>query len=231
MVTERNSVNNKSFIIQEKAERGIAMKEWEIKDYKNQAINWGQVPVLTIDQYPWYEKGLKQKTEVKIAISKDNIYIHAKAEDKHIRSRAKNLNDPVHEDSCFEFFVSPWPEKSESYFNIEMNCTGVLYMAYHEVVGEKLLVTKEQAEQITIESSLAAVEHIAEEKEWELKVVVPISLLEEMSGKKIEKDIWYGNFYRCGGEEDDQYAAWNPLESKQPNYHLPMQFGKLIIKE
>lgn len=207
------------------------MKEWEIKDYKNESINWGQVPILTIDEYPWYEKGLKQKTEVKIAISANNIYIQAKAEDQHIRARAKKLNDPVHEDSCFEFFVSPWAQKSQSYFNLEMNCMGTLYMAYHEVVGEKVLVSQEQAKQIVIESSLAEVEDIKEEKAWELKLTVPISLLEEMSGKEIKKDVWHGNFYRCGGEVDDQYAAWNPLEFKQPNYHLPLQFGKLIIKE
>lgn len=207
------------------------MKQWEIKDYQNEGINWREVPSLTIHEYPWYEKGLKQATSVQIAIAKDNIYIHAKAEDKHIRSRAKKLMDPVYEDSCFEFFVTPWDQRSMSYFNIEINCMGVLYMVWHHGAENKVQISEEQSKTMTIESSLENVKDIKEETDWELKMIVPISLLEEMSGKSIKKDVWHGNFYRCGGEVDDQYAAWNPLEFEKPNYHLPMQFGKLIIKE
>lgn len=209
------------------------MKKWEIKDYKNEEVNWSEVSSLTIDEYPWYEKGLKQKTEVQIAISSDNVYIRAKAEDKHIRARAEKLMDPVHEDSCFEFFVTPWNQKSTSYFNIEMNCMGVLYMAWHDGssgTDVKTFITEEQAKRITIESSLKDVEDIAAEIGWELNIIVPISLLEDMSGREIKKDVWHANFYRCGGEVDDQYAAWNPIEFEKPNYHLPLQFGQLIIK-
>lgn len=207
------------------------MKQWEIKDYNNEPVNWGEVPSLKIDEYPWYEKGLKQETSVQIAISDDKIYIRAKAQDKHIRARAQKLMDAVYEDSCFEFFITPWNQRSMAYFNIEINCMGVLYMVCHDGTDKKVAITEEQAKLISIKSSLEGVEDITAETKWELDVVVPIALLEEMSGKKIEKDVWYGNFYRCGGEVDDQYAAWNPLEFHKPNYHLPMQFGKLVIKE
>lgn len=209
------------------------MKKWVIKNYKNKKVNWDEVPILAIDEYPWYQKGLKQATNVQIAISKDAIYIHAKAEDRHIRARAKNLMDPVYEDSCFEFFITPWNQRSTSYFNIEINCMGVLYMVYHDGssgTDVKTPITKKQAKLVTIESSLAHVKDIKAETGWELKIIVPISLLEEMSGREIHKDVWHGNFYRCGGENDDQYAAWNPLECEIPNYHLPMQFGQFIIK-
>ena len=207
------------------------MKTWEVKDYKNQEINWSQVPILEIDEYPWYQKGLKQKTAVQIAIANGNIYIHAKAEDQHIRSRAKNLMDPVYEDSCFEFFITPWDQRSERYFNIEINCMGVLYMVWHDGPEKRLAITAEQSKLVTIESSLEGIEDIGKENGWELNITVPISLLEEMSGYEIKKDIWHGNFYRCGGEADDQYAAWNPLEFEIPNYHLPLQFGRFIITQ
>ncbi len=211
--------------------KGDQMKQWEIKDYKNESVKWSEVPSLKIDEYPWYTEGLKQKTSVQIAISKDNIQILAKAEDKHIRARATKLMDAVYEDSCFEFFVTPWGERSESYFNLEVSCMGVIYMVCHNEGEEKVAITEEEAKQIIIESSLEGVEDITAETGWELNITLPISLLEDMSGKKIEKDVWHGNFYRCGGEVDDQYAVWNPLEFDKPNYHLPMQFGKLVIKE
>lgn len=206
------------------------MKQWEIKDYKGKAINWDKVPALQIDQYPWYEAGLKQETSVQIAISEDEIHIYAKAEDKHIKCQAKELNDPVYADSCFEFFVTPWDEKDGAYFNIEMSCIGVLYMAYKDGKGGKTYITKEQAKQVVIESSLKNCKDIKGELGWELKIIIPLSILEEISEHEIKKDIWYGNFYRCGGEVDDQYATWSLVEFEKPNFHLPMQFGKLIIK-
>lgn len=205
------------------------MKEWNIKDYKDTAINWGQVPVLEINEYPWYEKGLKQETKAQLAIYQDKIYIRAKAQDKYIKCDAKELNDPVYEDSCFEFFVTPWDQKSQSYFNIEINCMGVLYMAYKDGKGGKKMISKEQSRQISIKSSLKESKDIDKELGWELEIIVPIGLLEEISEKEIKKDVWHGNFYRCGGKEDDQYASWNPIEFEKPSFHQPMQFGRLII--
>lgn len=205
------------------------MKEMDIKDFKTRPVNWDQVPSFEISEYPWYEKGLKQKTAAQIAVSGHRIYLYAKAQDKHIRARAQRLNDPVHEDSCFEFFITPWNEKSKAYFNIEINCMGTLYMAYRDEDGKKTMISQEQFGQMSIESSLKGVKDIKKETSWELKVMIPISLLEELSGREIKKDLWYGNFYRCGGEEDDQYAAWNPVKTPEPNYHQPMQFGKLRL--
>lgn len=206
------------------------MKEWTIKDYQDKPINWDELPSLTIDEYPWYVEGLKQDTSVKIAIANDEIHIWAKAQDKHIRAKSQNLNDPVYIDSCFEFFVTPWGEKSGKYLNMEVSCKGVLYMAYQDGKGGKVHITEQQAQLVSIQSTLEGVENVQEVEDWELKIILPIAVLEELSGEKIEKDLWYGNFYRCGGEIDDQYAAWNSLEFEKPNYHLPMQFGKLIIK-
>ena len=172
------------------------MKEWTIYDYKDGEINWKEVPHLTINEYPWYTKGDKQNTTVQIAIIQNNIHIHAKADDKYIRATAEKLNDPVHEDSCFEFFVTPWDQKSEAYFNIEVNCMGTLYMAYHPNKNEKTRITQEQAKGLTVESSLKDSKSLKENTQWELNVVVPIALLEEMANKEIRKDTWYGNFYR-----------------------------------
>ncbi|NLI89265.1 MAG: hypothetical protein GX366_02495 [Epulopiscium sp.] len=207
------------------------MKEWIIKDYKDTAVDWAKVPALEINEYPWYEGGLKQETKAQLAIYQDRIYIHAKAQDKYIRHDAKELNDPVYEDSCFEFFVTPWDHKSQSYFNIEINCMGVLYMAYKDGKGGKKMISKEQSRQISIKSSLKESKDIDKESGWELEIIIPIGLLEEISEKEIKKDVWYGNFYRCGGKEDDQYASWNPIEFEKPSFHQPMQFGRLIIQE
>lgn len=207
------------------------MKEWTIYDYNNEEINWKELPRLTINEYPWYTKGDKQNTTVQIAITQNNIHIHAKADDKYIRATAEQLNDPVHEDSCFEFFVTPWDQKSQAYFNIEVNCMGTLYMAYRSDKNKKTMITKEQAKSIIIESSLKDNQSFKDILQWELNVVIPIALLEEMANKKIEKETWYGNFYRCGGAKDDQYAAWNTIDFPEPSFHQPLQFGKLVVKE
>lgn len=204
------------------------MKKYIVYDYEKEPINWEEVPYIMIQEFPWYKEGVKQDTKVQMAISNDTIYIHMWAEDQYIRATAKNLNDPVYEDSCFEFFITPWNEKSKEYFNIEINCIGTLYMAYRDRTEERQLISDELAKFIKIDSSLSK-GNLEGEKDWSLQISIPLQVLKEIAGKNIADDKWYGNFYRCGGLEDDQYGCWNPIEFPYPNYHQPEQFGELII--
>jgi hypothetical protein len=211
--------------------KGEHMNQYNIKIINEKEVNWDQVKDLEIDNYPWYENGLKQKTFVKVAIHNESINIKVLCEDIHSYSEETNLNGDVYKDSCFEFFVTPENSLGGGYFNMEINCCGVLHLSYKDEEGNRVFCSKEQAERITIIASITSA--TKEEKigdiSWELSIKLPIEVLEEMSGKKVEYDCWYGNFYRCGGKTEPQYATWNPIEYNIPNFHLPSQFGKLTI--
>ncbi|WP_069998336.1 carbohydrate-binding family 9-like protein [Cellulosilyticum sp. I15G10I2] len=197
-------------------------KQAIIYDFQSEPVNWAQVPKLKIEEYPWYTGGEKQPTTVQCAISQGVIHIKTHSIDHNIRAEAKVTNEAVCEDSCFEWFVTPVNKKGESYFNIEVSCNGTIYMAYRDNTKDKKFAPKELIDQIKIHSEL-------HETYWTLDLAIPLSVLETMQEAPIDKEVWYANFYRCGGKQDQQYACWNAITAPRPNFHLPNQFGKFII--
>lgn len=207
------------------------MNSYNLKQVKEEAINWEQIESLSISEYPWYQSGLKQDTEVKVVLHEEKIKIKAFCKDIHSYSRETKLNGDVHLDSCFECFLTPWDQLGGPYFNIEINCCGVLHMKYRNGLGSKKIITEDQAKKIKIIPSIQAVikDEMTDDSSWEIRLELPLHLLEEMSGKAIEDKIWYGNFYRCGGKTEGQYATWNSITWEKPNFHLPNQFGRLVL--
>lgn len=199
-------------------------KNYIIYNFYNKKIEWDQVPVLNIEEFPWYTGGEKQATRVQCAVKQDILYMKVDSIDKYIRADACKNNEPVYQDSCFEWFVTPFNKKGGAYFNIEISCNGTIYMAYRDNTKDKTMASDEILEQIKIVSCMHTTY-------WKLDIRIPLKVLEMMQESKIDKETWYGNFYRCGGKEDDQYACWQPLQAEKPNFHLPGQFGKLIICE
>ncbi len=207
------------------------MNTYQVQKIKDKEIPWDQINELGINCYPWYKNGLKQDTRVKMVIHDHIIKVKALCEDIHSYSRETKLNGDVYLDSCFEFFVTPENDLGGPYFNVEMNCCGVLHMSYKDGSGKTLYCTKEQAGHIQIITSITTPtkDEMEDDISWEIYLELPIKVLEDMRGKAIELDCWYGNFYRCGGKTEDQYATWNPIEWEKPNFHVPEQFGKLQI--
>ncbi len=195
----------------------------------NSEIDWEEVPSLSIEAYPWYKVGDKQDTVVKIAATQTCLYLKVRAIDCHSSASVLELNGSVYLDSCFEFFFTPLDDLSNAYINIEINCIGTLYMAVSN--GDiKNCISTEQASNIKIITSLRKGGEkfpSNDDSMWQLDITIPFDFIEDFFGETIAKDLWYGNFYRCGGSIDDQYAVWNNIVADQPNYHQPLQFGQL----
>ncbi len=208
------------------------MKTYTIEEFKNE-INWDMIEPLTIDEFPWYTSGLKQNTFVKIALKDHVLYLKVKAIDCHSSAEILEENGSVYLDSCFEFFLTPEHKLSESYINFEINCVGNLYLAVRCDKGKRRGNSEEIA-QVKIQSSLPykRVKEASDQDDyWTLDIQIPLAFLEEFYGKKIDSDYWYGNFYRIGGRTDDQYGCWQPLVCEKPNFHLPLQFGRIALKK
>ncbi|QUI24446.1 carbohydrate-binding family 9-like protein [Vallitalea pronyensis] len=207
------------------------MHTYQVKKVKEKEVPWHQINALDIKCYPWYQSGLKQATYVKMVIHQNCIKIQAYCEDIHSYSRETTLNGDVYLDSCFEFFVTPENHVGGAYFNVEVNCCGVLHMSYKDGLGKTVYISEAQAKGIRITPSIKTPtkDERTDDTSWEIGLEIPIDILEDMCGKRIEQTCWYGNFYRCGGKTDDQYATWNPIVWEKPNFHLPKQFGKLQI--
>jgi hypothetical protein len=206
------------------------MKSYSVKCFDDQ-IQWNLVEVLTIDSYPWYEEGEKQPTFVQMAKLKDGIHLKVKAMDVHASATVLDTNGPVYLDSCFEFFFTPKHQKSTSYLNLEINCVGTVYLATRNSKGKRM-ATEAEVDRISV-ITLFEKGHIRtenkQEKYWLLDIVIPIDLIKGLYDGPIDQDVWYGNFYRCGGLIDDQYAVWNEVVTTIPDFHQPMQFGQIVF--
>ncbi len=209
------------------------MNRYTLWNFDEEKVDWERIESLHIDIFPWYQKGKKQGTVVKMALSHQNICLQVECEDAHSFAQITEFNGSVYQDSCFEFFLTPNEARGTTYFNFEINCCKTLHLAYGEALEGRQLATLEQGKRIKITSSIAGStkEEHEEDQNWYLFIEIPIKLLSEMSDVPVSDTLWFGNFYRCGGKTDPQYASWQRIESELPAFHRPEQFGELRIKD
>ena len=194
---------------------------------------WASAVPIAIDNYPWYTGGQKQPTEARAVYDERAIYVQFRCQDRHIFAQATELNGPVYEDSCVEFFASPDPSRSGEYFNLEINCCGTFLMGFGPARHpERRRITPELASQIEIATLIGGPikEEADTDEQWWAAAAIRFETLSEFIGRDIYPrlgDIWRGNFYRCGGKTDPQLACWNPIELPKPNFHSPQFFGEL----
>ncbi|OGS26654.1 MAG: hypothetical protein A2297_00145 [Elusimicrobia bacterium RIFOXYB2_FULL_48_7] len=198
----------------------------------NAAPSWESANPLEINNYPWYTRGDKQKTEVRALYNDSSLFLQFSCEDKHISAENTALNSPVSRDSCVEFFADPG---SGSYFNVEVNCCGTLLAGYGPGRPNRKLIDAALAEKIKISRTMPGPvkQESPQDKNWLVEIDIPFSVIEEFTGFKIPRgpgNIWKANFYRCGGKTDPQFACWAPVTSPKPDYHRPECFGELVFE-
>ena len=91
---------------------------------------WGEVPALELCNYMGSSSAHFPQTQAKLLYDQDNIYVHFHVEDQYVRAKADKYQDPVFKDSCVEFFFTPSEDITDGYFNIEINCCGVILMSH-----------------------------------------------------------------------------------------------------
>ena len=128
------------------------------------AAPWDSAQALSIDNYPWYAGGQKQPTEVRALYDADAIYLQFRCRDAHIHARTTDLNGPVCEDSCVEFFATADPSSGEGYFNLEINCCGTMLVGFGTGRYGRKRISPELASRIRITTSVTG--ETKEESEW-----------------------------------------------------------------
>ena len=157
-----------------------------------------------------------------------------------MRAVAERFGDPVSEDSCVEFFLSPYPMgETDAYFNFEVNCGGVLLLRRCSSTTERgwgranPLLAEEDARLVRIAHSLPErVEpEIAEPTIWTVEYHVPFELFGRYFVDRPRPRAgteWKGNFYKCGGKTSHpHWGTWAPVELAEPSFHEPSFFQPL----
>jgi hypothetical protein len=173
---------------------------------------------------------------VKLRYDYNFIYVLFKVTDKNIRSVAVNHFDPVFEDSCVEFFFAPDKENNDSYFNLEVNCSGKVLFGYRlNKLHKSTRISTDEIKQLNVSATFKDKlidEEIKETTEWAVQYKIPFTLIEKYLGKKIGNNLkeWRGNFYKCADmSSTPHWLTWNKVEYSEPNFHLPEYFGRLLF--
>ena len=140
-------------------------------------------------------------------------------------SETPNLHDKTiglwDRDVC-EIFIAPDRTEPNKYFEFEIAPTGEWIDLGIEFFRDKRETDREYASGMTSTAKI--------EKD---KVVMAIKIEWKALGKTPKiGDVWLGNLFRCVGAGATRgYLAWQPTETKLPNFHVPEKFGKLLFQK
>jgi len=185
-------------------------------------VDWSNIPVLPIDVQLWGTE-TDIKAEGKLCYDENALHVHLSAIEANIRAEENGPLASPCLDSCLEFFFSPIDGDSR-YFNIEFSPTGCFYLGFGS--------DRYNLVRLVPEATLFNPVINRNETGWDITYSVPFAFIRQFfpefaaeTGKNIR-----ANFYKCGDMTvKKHYLCWNPIEQKQPDYHLPAYFAPLYF--
>lgn len=212
------------------------MKELFIKKIKlNKPVSFAEADHLLetqtvanlIDTINWEAFPYRPGLQFRIGHVGNEIWLKYYVKEKNILAQETRTNGDVYKDSTVEFFISL---DGKNYYNLEFNCIGTIHIGYGTGRGNRTPIPPELAEKIEIKSTLGN-QPFTEKSgnfEWEMMIRIPLKTfkfdkINTLSGLRAA-----ANFYKCGDETSDpHFVSWNPIETKNPDYHCPEFFGKV----
>jgi len=177
---------------------------------------WADAPT-TFFRHDWQGKALAgpQSTRVQLLRAPSQLYLRfiCKYETLSTFDRAGSATDiyPLWERDVVEVFLQA-PDRAglKSYREVELSPNGLLQDIAVEASGKKRIVGESRAK--------AKID--PKHKVWTGELAVP------MRGAE---DGWRLNLFRVEGQGQDRvYSSWNPTRTAQPDFHIPMAFGRLL---
>lgn len=194
---------------------------------------WIRAPALRIDRANNWDMTFKPETEVKMCYSSKRIYLIYRVEDRFVRCLTSEVNGPVHQDACVEFFFSPAENDPRGYFNLEINCGGTVKLGYRDgLKAEAVHAGNEDVKKMKVCHSLPGIiqKEIEDPVVWTLEIAVPFEILNNYSPVPVPYSgaKWRTNFYKCAeNNSHPHWLSWAPITSPSPNFHLPEFFGEV----
>lgn len=198
---------------------------------KNEAIGdlslrLDKVEKHSLDYAPWAAYPYKPRIRFAMAYDAQRIYLKYYVEENFIKAANGQINAPVYQDTCVEFFVL---FDDTGYYNLEFNCTGTALVGFGKAREGRRLLPEEIIRKIRY---LAVIRNQdVNTVHWELTLAIPLEVFIHhgpisLRGKKVR-----GNFYKCGDRlPEPHYLAWSNIQSPEPDFHRPEFFGTLVFE-
>lgn len=189
-------------------------------------INWSEVPAAAIDTYLWLEGYTPAATAKLVYIEHEGFVLRMECAEREPKAVYTAYNEPVYTDSCLEFFAD-WLGDGR-YINMEMNAKGTLLSCIGADRHARTPIRD------LTDGEIFSVKGEIVDSRWCVTAVIPAALLCKILGVAAipfgKGYTFRGNFYKCGDETPvPHYGMWNPVETKNPDFHRPEFFGQLVL--
>jgi hypothetical protein len=153
------------------------------------------------------------------------FFIRLRCRERNPRAVCTEDDGPVWEDSCVEAFLNFAPERGRDYINIEVNANGAMLCGFGSSRSGRVRLSALGVRRPSARSA-------AEGDSWRADIFVPLETVRSLFGAASfpRGSGFRGNFYKCGDRTaEPHYGAWARIEHDVPLFHLPDQFGRLVI--
>ena len=197
---------------------------------------WQSVTPLRVTHYMGEKPDFEPVVEAKMQYDTANLYVIFRVQDRFVRVLTQEVNGPVWEDACVEFFFAPNTTQPTHYFNLETNAGGTPLMQYSTVAQQEVTFVPSETIQ-TIEIAHSLPERVDPERSdsvtWTLEYRLPLKTLQQQTVVTMPKPgvVWRANFYKIAeNNSNPHYMTWAPVDLPQPNFHAPEFFGSLVFQ-
>ncbi len=197
---------------------------------------WKDIQEVHIHNHMGPQPSFRPHARAKMMYDQHHLYLIFVVNDRYVRCLTSQINGPVWEDACVEFFFSPDVSFPGRYFNLEVNCAGIPLMHYNRIPDVDITALAIQdIKRIEIAHSQAGMidPEITDPLTWTLEYRIPIGMLEKYSKiTRPEPGVeWRANFYKIAeNSSNPHYLTWSPVENDEPNFHLPQYFGLIRFR-
>jgi hypothetical protein len=186
------------------------------------------IPFYAVSHANWAEYPYKPEVHFRIAHNGRHIFLNYQVEESDIKAVCGD-NGRVWEDSCMEFFIAF--DDENLYYNIECNCIGKLLVGTGVDKNNRSHIPPDLLNRIDRWSGLGDLPVENQSGKWELSLIIPVDVFSEHSIDALDGKQAKGNFYKCGDNlKIPHFLSWNPIQSENPNFHLPAFFGELSFE-
>jgi len=185
--------------------------------------------------FPWWNQGKKEQTVAKMLWDDKFLYVGYRCEDAHIWAEHSERDSAVWRDDCVEVFTAPNPDQPDNYFNIEMNVRGAFLDQHHPDGPGKDVAEEWNSSGIRIAIAIDGTlnDDSDADRSWILEAAIPFANFAKVAKHTPPKrgDIWHLNLNRLGGKTNPQFSQWSASRTKEPQFHAPQYFGRVVFSE
>lgn len=194
---------------------------------------WDRIDSIELTNFMGRRPGFFPTVQARMAYDDAYIYVIFLVKDRYIRCITNEINGPVWEDACVEFFFAPSPNLTERYFNLEVNCGGTPLMHYNIVANKEIkAIEEEDIRRINIAHSLPRIvdPELTNPVDWTIEYSIPIQILKKYAditspGAGV---TWRGNFFKIAeNNSNPHFLTWSFVDHPEPDFHIPEFFGLL----